>query len=853
MLEVSYSNSSALSTKHYKLVNDLEHAQSDEETLRIVLRCLGEIKASWKKGLNLKPSIMSHDLILVLYCYETIQGLERTQLTLEEKGCLDWEMWLIGAVQLAGRGLGTTEEERGVDVGYRVCDGLFPPVRSEGNDGTPHDDDQEAQHPLKLLLVNTIRADLFTPLSYPRAEARWVLGLRAAASDRIAGPELVPAIAGRVVELLGGVEGINSSIRRLALEAIQNLLEVGPNARLLEKTRKIIHTSLMEFSPAKGNIREEVSEKTKGKRRAFLETDHELESVGSKKTFGSMRGKELDPKLVLAFVRATSRRTKGGLYPIFGGEQEGGAIMEVCLGIVGKVVDPLSEREGAGWDDKAFECGGLKCVWLALGVLERVVEELREGVVSEEMMGRIAWEVVKVAKWTEGGRKGVRDDLDSLLTPIARSLQAASTNSRLFALRVLSLLPTILWSTLSDESKSWGPQAWSAIMRGLDDADAQVRKATVRVLRKVEGDLVGMYWGRVAEGVKGAAAGGDGKGVGLGVERLMEVIEVTKKGGEEWARAIMELIRLVSGLGGVNGPMGEIVLPTIERFTYTSDKRVRHEFAKALLDEQEVWSGQITLALIIAAVVHALASPSSSEEGDGDRAIVDASKKMLAFLDQVLPLAQELQEPFLVALLRLSGSIVDLQVMKELHSLVQGCGERRATFATRPLFETLEMGLQEGSVERGVVKGMSGSKRYEGLMLPAWEGVFRGLVGKARRDEMRGEERFSTSSPIQTNATQGRSTPLKYDPYTTSSVDSRPSTQTLNLSKSSTTTSLAEQIGISPRALARERQDLLRDRIERGGKGGMGESLMFEVERQVQEDEGREVGSRDEGHPFGTG
>ncbi|SCZ96686.1 BZ3500_MvSof-1268-A1-R1_Chr4-4g07552 [Microbotryum saponariae] len=843
MLEVSYANSSALSTKHYKLVNDLEHAQSDEETLRIVVRCLREIKASWKKGSNLKPSTMTHDLLLVLYCYETIQSLERAPLTGEEKGCLDWEVWLIGAVQLAGRGVGTAEEERG--VGYRVCDALFPPGRAKGNDGTPHDDDQDAQHPLKLLL------DLFTPLSSPRAEASWVLGLRAAASDRIAGPELVPAIAGRVVELLGGEDGINSSIRRLALEAIQNLLEVGPNARLLERTRKIIHHSLMQFSPSKGNIMEEVSEKVKGKRRAVLETDHEPESVGSKKTIGSTRGKELDPKLVLAFVRATRRRTKGGLYPISGGEQEGGAIMEACLGILGKVVDPPSEGEGAGWDDKAFECGGLKCVWLALGVLERVVEELREGVVAEEMMGRITWEVVKVAKWAEGGRKGVRDalfltlsellsllppsnlptpsDLDSLLTPVARSLQAPSTNSRLFALRALSLLPTSLWSTLSDESKGWGPQAWSAIIRGLDDADAQVRKSTVRVLGKVEGDLVGMYWVRVVEGVRGAAAGEDGKAVGLGVERLMEVVEVTKKGGEEWAGAIMELVRLVSGLGGVNGPMGEIVLPTIERFTYTSDKRTRHEIAKALLEGQEVWSGQITLALILAAVVHALASPSSSEEGDEDRAIMDASKKMLALLDQDLPLALELQEPFLVALLRLSGSIVDRQVMKELHSLVQGCGERRATFATRPLFETLEMGLQEGSVERGVVRRMSGSKRYEGLTLPAWEGVFRGLVRKARREEGRGEERFSTSSPARTNATQAGSTPLKYDPYTTSSANSHPSTHTLNLSESSTTTSLAEQIGISPRALARERQDLLRDRVERGGKGGMGESLMFDV------------------------
>ncbi|SCV68939.1 BQ2448_1959 [Microbotryum intermedium] len=842
MLAVSYANSCALSTKHYQLVRDLENGKTDEATLNIVLKCLKGIKQRWKKG-TIQPSTIRHDLLLALYCHQMIEGIDKGHLSKEEKEVLGRGRCLVAGVQLAGRGEGTTEE-RG--VGYRVCHELFPDWKKRGAESDEYDDPH--QHgPLKLLLINTIRADVYTPLSFPRAEARWILGLRAAASSTIAGPELVPAIAGRVLDLLAGGDGISSSIRRSALDAIQNLLEIATNTRLVERTRKIVRNTLMGFGNGMGMGMgmEGVSEKVKGKRREVVMGFKEVEELivsetGSNsstrtRTVGMNEGKGEDPKLVLAFVRATRRKAKGGLYPIFVGAEE---IMRVCLGVLGRVLRP--ESMGEGGEGKAFEYGGLKCVWLVLGVLERVLEELREGVVQEEEMGKLARELVRAVGWAGGGRMGVRDaDLEPLLSAIATSLHSATPNSRLFALRTLSLVPTSIWSTLSDVSKGWGDKAWSTIMRGLDDPDSAMRrKLTLRVLQRVEPALVGMHWARMVEGIKGVGGDGAGdEGVLMLVRRLIEVMEVVKKGGEEWAKTIVELVDLGSGLGAGDMPIETIILPTIERFTYSSDEQTRYDFAKTLLGYQGAWSDDLTLALILAAVVHALTwSSSSSEEEVGYGTTMDASKKMLTLLDQDGRFAQELQEPFLIALLRLSSSINRSERLEELCSFVQGCKGRRATFATRPLFDLLALALKKGTVERKVIGEMreSGrSGRYGSLTLPAWEGVYRRLLRKARDEEGKGEEEETWTSPARIIKPQ--TTPLKYDPYDALPSSSSEPTHSRSLSQYSTTSSTqaAQKIGISPRALARERQDLLRDRVERGGKGGMGESVLFDARSEV--------------------
>ncbi len=94
--------------------------------------------------------------------------------------------------------------------GYRACDELF----------------SEGPHELKLLLINSIRSvgaplfkpeylvqlsshltlqqDLYASPGLANAEARWTLGLRAAASARIGTRDLPPAVADRVLQLFSG-------------------------------------------------------------------------------------------------------------------------------------------------------------------------------------------------------------------------------------------------------------------------------------------------------------------------------------------------------------------------------------------------------------------------------------------------------------------------------------------------------------------------------------------------------------------------------------------------------------------------------------------------------------------------
>ncbi|GAA5931554.1 uncharacterized protein JCM15063_001500 [Sporobolomyces koalae] len=192
-----YSTSNAVSTTHYKLVQSLE-VERDSTDLQLSLNaCLSNVRRSWAHSLP-KPAQAYKDLVLVLYCHAQ---RETQDLTAEERELWDGEWALVGCQRLAGSvGVGSLQHRA---LGYRACAELFPPSSA-------------SSHPLKLLLINTLRSDLYAE----GHAARWRLALRALTHENLVTSELVAAVKERVIELLQYDEGPTTGLRKLALEAL---------------------------------------------------------------------------------------------------------------------------------------------------------------------------------------------------------------------------------------------------------------------------------------------------------------------------------------------------------------------------------------------------------------------------------------------------------------------------------------------------------------------------------------------------------------------------------------------------------------------------------------------------------
>ncbi|GAA5905031.1 uncharacterized protein JCM6883_004944 [Sporobolomyces salmoneus] len=226
-----YSTSSALSTTHYKLVEALERARSPSKHDSILDTCLLKFKDKWSRS-SPKPSQAYKDLVLILYCHS--HRLEARDERLEKQ-----EWVLLNAVRLAGSiGVGTIRQRQ---LGYRACIELFPVESSDGS------------HPLKLLLINTIRSDLYAEEYDAKLSIqRWKLALRAIASENLVTAELVAAVEERLFELLlRNEEDSSQGIRTLALEALASLIKVTKNgsSNLLNRTRDTVRQLLLATLP----------------------------------------------------------------------------------------------------------------------------------------------------------------------------------------------------------------------------------------------------------------------------------------------------------------------------------------------------------------------------------------------------------------------------------------------------------------------------------------------------------------------------------------------------------------------------------------------------------------------------
>ncbi|BGO97836.1 hypothetical protein JCM10021v2_001492 [Rhodotorula toruloides] len=222
-----YATSSALSAKHYKLVNAVESAPDDEAVNGILVDACRRIRDSWVRTAP-SPTKASHDLVLLLYCRAQRRD---ASLSPDEAALLDAEWALPTAVLLAGGGRLHDRQ-----LGYRACAELFRPT----------------SHPLKLLLINTISHDLSVPPDAGDAEKRWSMALRAVGSPNIVSPELLSAIQEQIFELLAA-RTVAESIKRLALATALSIVQYAKVEKLDDASALTAHTQLEGLDAAEAD------------------------------------------------------------------------------------------------------------------------------------------------------------------------------------------------------------------------------------------------------------------------------------------------------------------------------------------------------------------------------------------------------------------------------------------------------------------------------------------------------------------------------------------------------------------------------------------------------------------------
>ncbi|GAA5957659.1 hypothetical protein JCM3765_001470 [Sporobolomyces pararoseus] len=338
-----YSTSSALSTTHYKLAEALESARSLSEHDRILDECLHKIRNRWSRTLP-KPSQAYNDLVLILFCRS-----QRNDPTEPREERQEWV--LLGSVRLAGSiGVGSIGERQ---LGYRACMELFPPNSSSFPNS----------HPLKLLLINTIRSDLYaqdydSKISLQRIK----MALRAISSDALATQELVAAVEERLFELLllTTQEAGSTGIRELALEALVSLAQNTSNSssNLLNRTRETVLRLLLSASIFSTSVQPQDQSKdplaSSTSFSAYSRSRYELDSDLSSQSFVSSSTLSRSPRPRNRQISALDRLSTSfhlrlishlsptsALYPISASPLEG---LQLFLPLLDKFVDTVSEK-----------------------------------------------------------------------------------------------------------------------------------------------------------------------------------------------------------------------------------------------------------------------------------------------------------------------------------------------------------------------------------------------------------------------------------------------------------------------------------------------------------------------------
>ncbi|GAA6000961.1 hypothetical protein JCM10207_007344 [Rhodosporidiobolus poonsookiae] len=849
----SYAHSGALSTTHYKLVNTLQRSPTAEDTNATLLSTLGTIRHNWSKKAP-SPSNARHDLVLLLYARDQ-RTLAHQPLAGEERELFAGEWALPTAVLLAGGGGGGTKER---EMGYRACAELFT----------------AAPHPLKLLLINTIRSDLYASPDEPKAEARVALALRAIAAPALTSPELTPAVREGVLGLVLSPE-TPDPIRRLALEALLSLVrtpsEQGHSSEpssLVQEAQHALLTLLLPPPPS-------APSSSHRRRTRRTPTSHPLPFLAA-----------------LSSAIAPS----SPIHPVLPAQADR---LRLHLALLRQVVDyPADEARRTRYK-------GLKGGWALARVLDGLRMEVEQAEAKEagEVKGEVreaVWDIVQRLLHIEGEMSNAlilfalrllpflpaASDasapaaLPTLLTRIhATLLRPTCPADLLFALRSLALLPPSSWATpagaSSDKGKSpettpsstggaraeWGEPAWRALLSGLDHADPAMRTATLALLQRVDPKLVQLHYDRLLHALSPAADTGAEKASAsvssaastssktrararaTTVPRLLETLPYLSPPSPPAAPQLPSalppagaLLALLEAPQLALAPMevlAPLVLPVLDAFRYEPSQDARREFARGLFEAGK-WREGATAGLLVAGTVHEITAGGGVEGGE-------TAAKLATWLaneegSAPTELVQMLQEPFLFAFLRLLAlSPSETPPASLADTLARAASS--ATSDTAPLFNLAAQVAGEDDVGhqlRGTSRRVGEATRLQSLaefgkaLLAAVDG---GPPQPHEPSTTALSRRLDHSAPAPASAP---SQPLRYTYAPSSPSSASPSSPFSALSPPSLTSAAAPaspaRVSVSAAALAREQRDLLRERADRGGTGtragGGTESLM---------------------------
>ncbi|ORY54281.1 hypothetical protein BCR35DRAFT_310415 [Leucosporidium creatinivorum] len=748
---------------------------------------------------------------------------------------LSLQWCLPTAVNLAagGGGSGSSELRR---IGYRACDEIFT----------------TAPHSLKLLLINTIRSDLYAASS----PARWILGLRAAASPRLATTELVPAVAERAWEILQAGD-LPPHIRRLALAALLNLLAI-PSTTHETLLPALQATVLSLLSPPPSAPSSSSSRSTSSHRRK-----RPLEPI-------------YDPTLLSALLSSLS--SPSSLLPLSPSLASPSALIQIHL-------DLLTRIAGSEWSAKKWEFEGVKCGWFAGKIsqgLKELVEGLGEG--EEGSRKRVAeavgeWiekmDLVQKAESGESGSAGallllavsllspLPATVSPLLTSFAHQLKYPHSPKRfLLGLKGLRAVDPALWTGKEKgegRESVWGESTWMTVLGGLENRDEGVRKETILLLLRVDASLVELHNTRLLNSLRSLipnpSAGGSTSHLATSttstssslprltshqhrkqqehlLRLLLEASSVADAdSGTAWAKRLCSIIDACSdGSSSRSNVLPLIITSTIDRFTSPSaPSEVRSDVARAMWDEGG-WRGEVMKGLIVAGTLEV-----GNEEERLKRATMvgewllggerGGEASTLASPPPPHPL---LIPPFLLALLRLL-SLLPPSALSTLSASLSGIvtAENLRSPETEQLLEIVERFVKEeaedgeeeviAALRRASASGRDGEGRK--TLVEWWETVQLSL--KALRPPAAASQASPPSSPPPRRSTDR---PLRYSSYS--------STSTSPPTRSSERKDDRESKPFDP---------ALRERIALGGRGGVGESLLGEgaLER-VRGEEGLE-------------
>ncbi|KAI5479559.1 hypothetical protein MNV49_003296 [Pseudohyphozyma bogoriensis] len=660
------------------------------------------------------------DLILALYCRSQQPGSSFSRRT-EEDDPFDLEFCLPVAVQLAGGGKDATLEDR--RIGYRACDELFT----------------EQPHALKLLLTNTIRADLHVSPYAPHAEARWLMGLRAATSPRLATSDLVPAISDRVLELFSAR---SASVRRLALAALLSLIQCDSTS-LLHGTRSLVLSAL---SPP--------------------------HQQSLKRSHRQPHPPEADPRVLLALVEAASPSSV--LYPVMSPAE----LLKTHLGVLKRVVE-------GEWEDVKWSYHGVGCGWLSRKVLEEIEVDLRGQDVDGKSMLEVLHGVLAFVetildkvdlafglllsslacfstiphKVFDSLPESHSDTLKGALQAVRRHLQSTNPNLQFLALRCLTVLPPHVWTNAGED---WGEDAWKRIMGYLDSKDGSLRVQTLRLLHRVDPKLADLHVSRLISSFAMFSSPSTSKDLKLRnhvVSLLLEASTVLDTTVEAWINRVERIVSSAKGSSGAVEVLDLVVVKTVDRFECVSEGD-KAEFGERLV-RGEAWKNDLTMALLVAATAGEGAVGVESREE-----VVKAFGEWMANRDGALPktFLEPLQEPFLLSLLRLISRLPDsplAQLDSDLRLAVQNSP---APSASAHLFDLYFRCRSDADAQRALV---AAGKDQKATTLPGFFGALQWHLDHPAvlRDTDDGSTEVSSpSSPI-SPAAGGGSKPLRYDAY----------------------------------------------------------------------------------------